>query len=98
IAVSDERVVGCVALRVLDVLRPLSMIVDRIDAQADAFSIALVELRFEPRHIAELGRANRREILRMRKQYSPAVADPVMEADRAFSRFGREIRRVVANA
>ncbi len=60
--------------------------------------VALLEFRLEPGHVAEFGGADRREILRVRKQDGPAVADPFVEIDRALGGFGREIRRFVVDA
>ena len=54
--------------------------------------------RLQPGHVAEFGRADRREILRVREQDRPAVADPVVEVDRPLGRLGREIRRLVIDA
>ena len=45
---------------------------DGVDAQADDLRVALVELGLELRHVAELGRADRREVLGMREQDRPA--------------------------
>ena len=54
-----------------------------IDREPDDLHAALVELGLDPGHVAELGRADRREVLRVREQHRPGVADPVVEADRA---------------
>jgi hypothetical protein len=62
------------------------MIVDRIDAKADDLAVALLELRLELSHVAELGRADRREVLGMGEQHAPRVAHPFVEADQAFGR------------
>ena len=74
-------------------LAHLAWSVDRIDAQPDDLGVALVELGLQPGHVAELGRADRREVLRMREQDRPAVADPLVELDRALGGLGREVRR-----
>ena len=58
--------------------------------------VALVELRFELGHVAELGRADRREIFRVREQHRPRVADPLVEANGAFGCLGLEIRSDIA--
>ena len=58
------------------------------------FAITFLEFRDEARHVAEFGRANRREVFRMRKQDSPAVTDPIMKIDGAFRGLGSEVRRV----
>ena len=73
------------------------MAVDRVDRKPDNLDAALVELGLEAGHGAELGGADRREILGMREQHGPVVADPVVETDLAFSRIGLEIRGGVAN-
>ena len=46
---------------------------DRIDTQADDLDAALVELRLDAGHVAELGRADGREVLRMGEQNGPAI-------------------------
>ena len=74
-------------------LAHLRVVVDRVDAQADDLGVALGEFRLQPRHVAELGGADRREILGMREQDRPAVADPVVKVDLALGRFGSEVRR-----
>src|SRR3546814_6893469 len=65
----------------LDVLGPALVVLDRIHAEADELHVALVELRLEPGDVAELGGADRREVLGMREQHGPAIADPVMELE-----------------
>ena len=64
-------------------------LVDWIDAQSDDLGVALGELRLDLRHVAELGRANGREVLGMREQDRPAVADPLVEVDRSLASFAR---------
>src|SRR6516165_10026001 len=73
------------------------MIVDGIDAQADDLDIALVKFGFDSRHVTELRRAYRREVLGMRKQHCPGIADPVMETDAALGRFRFKIRSDVVD-
>src|SRR6516225_4129026 len=55
-------------------------------------AVALVELRFQPRHVTEFGRAYRSEILRMREQDRPSIADPLMEVDDALGSLRIEVR------
>jgi hypothetical protein len=74
------------------------MLLDRIDAQADQLGVAAGELRFDLGHVAEFGRADRREILRMREEDGPAVADPLVEIDRPLRRFGGEVRGDIVDA
>jgi hypothetical protein len=60
--------------------------------RADDLDAALVELGLDLGHVAELGGADRREVLGVREQHRPFVADPIVKADLAFGRLGREIR------
>jgi hypothetical protein len=88
---------GAKALRLLDVIGPLGVVVDRVDREPDDLDAALVELRLDFRHIAELGGANGREILRMGEQDRPGVSDPIVEVDFAFRGLGFEIRGDIAD-
>src|SRR5262244_2291467 len=69
------------------------MIIDRVDAEPEDLGVALVELRLQARHVAELGGAHRREVLGMREQDGPAIADPIVEVDLALGGLRREVRR-----
>ena len=60
--------------------------------------VAPLELRLDPRHVAELGRAHRREVLRVREQHPPRVAEPLVEADSALRALGLEVRGRIADA
>src|SRR5215472_9706868 len=86
------------ALRLLDVLRPSGMAIDGVYRKADDFHPALVKLGLELRHIAQFRRANGREILRVREQNAPLVAEPLVEVNPALSRFRFEVRRNVVDA
>ena len=44
------------------------------------------------RDVAELGGADRREVLGMREQHAPGIAEPLMKANTALRRVGFEIR------
>ena len=72
------------------------MVLDRVDADAQDLDAALVELRLDPGHVAELGGADRGEVLGMREQHRPAVAEPLVEVDATLGGIGLEIRRGVA--
>jgi hypothetical protein len=63
----------------------------RVHAQPDDFRVALGKLRFETRHVAQFGRAYRSEILGVRKQDGPAVANPLVKVDGALRGFGSEV-------
>jgi hypothetical protein len=69
---------------------------DRVDGKPDDFHVALVELRLELGHIAELRGAHRGEVLGVREQHGPGVADPLVKTDTAVSCLGFEIRGGVA--
>src|SRR6516165_9412324 len=73
------------------------MPVDRIDGKPHQVHAALVEFRLQLCESAELRCAHWREVLRVREQHRPAIADPVMEFDFALSGFGFEIRGGSAN-
>src|SRR5215510_11176637 len=98
VAVGDHRVIGGEALRLLDVVGPAVMAGERVDGQADDLHAALVELGLDLGHVAEFGGADRREVLGMREQHRPFVADPLVEADLAFGGFRFEIRRSVVDS
>src|SRR4029079_3519642 len=85
-------------LRLLDVLGPLVVIADGIHAQSDDLGVALVELGLQSGHVAELGRTDWGEILRMRAQDGPAVADPFVQADGALGGLRGEIRCVASDS
>src|SRR5690348_8313563 len=95
---ADDRIVDCRALRFLDVLRPARVIAHRVDADADDLRVALVEFGLQARHRAELRRADGGEVLRMRKQNGPGIADPVVESNLALRGVRREIRGHVTDA
>src|SRR5205807_1624987 len=80
-----------VSLRFLDVLRPLLVIGDRVHTDPDDLAVPLLELGFQPRHVAELGRANWGEVLRMREQDGPPVSDPLVEGDPALRSVGGKV-------
>src|SRR5262245_34911143 len=84
-------------LRLLDVARPARMLVERVDGQADDLDAALVKFRLDPGHVSELGGADRREVLGMREQHNPGVADPIVKADLAVGRLSFEIRRGIVD-
>ena len=71
-------------------------LLERVDRQAEDLHVALVELGLDLRHVAELGGAHRREVLGVREQHAPAVAQVVVELDRAFGGLRREVRGFVA--
>ena len=97
VRVADQRVVGRVSLRLLDVARPLGVVVERVDGEPDDLHVPAVELGLDAGHVAELGGAYGREVARMREQDRPRVADPVVEADPALGGVRLEVGRGVAD-
>ena len=91
------RVVGGVSLRLANVIRPPCVIIHGIDAEPDYLDIAVVKLRLDPSHVAEFGRADRGEVLRVRKENTPGVPKPVVKANSTFCRLRLEIWCRVAN-
>src|SRR2546430_7434660 len=74
-----------------------SVIAGRIDRQPNDFHISAIKLRFDPRHITELGCADRGEILWVRKQDGPGITDPVVKMDLALGCLRLEIRCCLTN-
>jgi hypothetical protein len=58
-------------------------LINGVDGQADDLHAAAVELRFDLRHVPELGGANRREVLGVGERHGPRAVHPVVEADAA---------------
>ena len=69
------------------------VVLDRVDGEADHLDAALVEFGFDLGDVAEFGGADRREVLGMREQHHPVIADPFVEIDFAFRGLRFEIRR-----
>ncbi len=98
LGVADHRIVNFVALGLFDIRGPLAVIGDGIDAEAEDFTVALLEFRLKASHVAEFRRADGREVFGMREQDGPAVADPFVETDGALGGFGSEIGGSVVDA
>ncbi len=69
-----------------------------IDRQAQDLGVALGELGLELRQVTQLGRADRREVLGMRKQNAPRIAEPFVKLDDALGGLCLKVRRFVANS
>ena len=61
------------------------MVVQGVDRQADDLHVPPVELRLQARDLAQLGGADRGEVLRMAEQHAPAIAEPLVEVHRALA-------------
>ena len=81
LGVADHGVVDLVAADVFDVLGPLAVVFDGVDGEADDLGAALGELAFEAGHGAELGGADGGEVLGVREEDGPVVADPLVKVD-----------------
>src|SRR5215207_622600 len=73
------------------------MVVHGIDTQANDLDVAAIELRLDPSHVAEFGRADRGEVLGVGEQHTPGVPKPLVEANSTFRRLSLKIWRGVAN-
>ncbi len=62
-----------------------------VNAQPDNLTVTLLKFRLEASHIAELSGTNRREILGVGKQYSPAIPNPLVKIHRSLCRLHRKI-------
>ncbi|QTK78653.1 hypothetical protein AT6N2_C0807 [Agrobacterium tumefaciens] len=91
ILVADQRIVDIEACCRADIVFPFLMALDRINRDANDLDATLLKFRLQSAHRAKFRRANRREILRMRKQHRPAVTDPVVKAHRTMCGLGREV-------
>jgi len=98
LGVADHGEVDLVAAYVFDVLGPLAVVVDGVDAETDHLGAALGELAFEAGHGAELGGAYGGEIFGVGEEDSPVVADPLVEMDGALRCFGGEVGCQVIDA
>src|ERR1051326_3774745 len=96
--IADHRVSDFMALRFFNIGSPFAVAGNRINAQPDNFAVALGKLRLQARHVAQLRGANWREVLGVRKQDRPAVADPFMKVDFALCGFSAEVRRSIVDA
>ena len=92
ISIANQWIVHCMSLGFFDVFHPVGVIADGVRAQANDLTVAFFEFRLQAGHIAQLGRANWSEILRMREQNSPAIPYPIMKIDCAFRCWCRKIR------
>src|SRR5438128_8885135 len=68
------------------------MVGERIDRQADDLDAAPVKLGLDLGHVTELGGAYRCEILRVREQHRPLVADPIVKPNPTFGSLSLEVR------
>ena len=67
-----------------------------VDREADDLHAAAVELRLDLGHVAELGGADRGEVLRVGEEDHPGAVDPVVEVDRSLAGVRFEIGGNVA--
>ena len=96
IRVGDDREVDVGVLGLVDIFDPSVMILERIDTDGDRLDAALLELWLELGSVAEFSGADRRVVRRVGEQDRPAIADPLVEVDVAFSCLRLKIRSLVA--
>ena len=91
VGVADHGIVGTHALGLLDIVRPFGVVLHRIDRQPQHLDAALVEFRLQLGDGAQLGGADRREILGVREEQHPIVACPIIKVQRPLGGGGGEI-------
>src|SRR5881275_2362667 len=96
--IADQRIVGRGTGHCLDVIEPARVVFHTVDAQAGDLAVAALEFGLETRHVAELGGAHGREVLRMREQHAPGAADPLMETDASLGAVRLKVGRDAADA
>ena len=96
VGVGQDGEVDLGVLGLVDVLDPLGVGLDRIDADGDGLDAPLGEFGLERSSTAQFGGADGGEIRRMGKQHDPAVASPGMELNVALTRSLFEIGSLVA--
>ena len=84
VGIGEDGKVDRGVLGLVDVLDPVAVRVERIDADGDRLHAALGELALERGGLAQLGGADRGEVRGVREQHDPGVAGPLVEADRTF--------------
>ena len=82
----------------VNVFDPARVRVDGVGTQADQLDVALREFGLELREGAQLGRADRGVVFRVREEDDPGVADEFVEVDGAVGGVGLEIGRGRAEA
>src|SRR5206468_12644297 len=98
VMIRDQWIIDGASGDGIDVLEPPQVILNWVHGQADNLHSALVELWPDRREIAKLGGADWREILWVRKKHSPAVVEPIVEANPTFGGVGHKVRCLGANA
>ena len=98
IGVGDQGVMHGRAAHIADILEPVVMILDRINAERDDFCVAPREFGLNSGHVAEFGGADRGKVLGVGKQHRPLVADPLVKIDPALGGLGLKIRGLIVDA
>src|ERR1017187_8423665 len=81
IRISDHRKLYLGALRLLDVVLPCNVVIDRVDRHPDHLDAALFKFALELRGGAKLSGADRGIVLGMREQHAPGVSEPRVQVD-----------------
>ena len=94
----DDREIRRGAAEGLDVFLPLGVVLHRIDRHADHARRPLGKFARKLGHRPELGRADRGEVARVRKDDAVVVAEPVVEVNFSGGGLGNEIGGNVVDA
>src|SRR5690349_7286740 len=81
VRIGEDRIVELTILGLFVVLRPLSVAVYGIDADREDLDVSALELLGQVRDAAKLGGADRGEVLGVREQHAPALAEPLVKVD-----------------
>lgn len=96
--VSDDRELELSVADVVDILDPRLVGSGVVSTQTNKLDVTLGELGLELGEGAQLGGADRGEVVRVREDDAPAVAEVLVEADGAIRSFGLEVRSSGAEA
>src|SRR3546814_3293517 len=94
IGVGDHRIIELLPLGRFDVLFPALVRIDRIDREPDRLHPALVPFGAQPCDFAQLGRADRREILGVAEEQAPGRPEPLVETDTPLRAVDRKSTRM----
>lgn len=84
--------------KLIDVHDPFVVVLEAVGGDSDDFDVARGKVFGSACNLAELGRADGREVARVREQDSPRVANPLVELDRTGGCLGFEVRGDVTEA
>ena len=98
ICLGNDREIHCRVLRVVDVIDPLFVLLNRVNADRDRLYASLSKFALERSGFAQFSRADRREICAVREQNDPRISSPLVKVDCALSGVLCEVWGGVAEA